>query len=143
MKGGVSSSFFDSRRVDGHILGLEEMEWSAEMLSRDRGREGESRLPGRRRAEIAVAGWLLALHKHLGLHAVVVHTRAAPWAGPGPPPRDMTVFPHLHLFKSIISRVMRMCMPWYSITFLRIIPKPHSASERILRCSAFSSAENE
>ena len=70
--------FFDSRRVDGHILGLDEMERCAEMLSRmtvsERERTG---CLGRRRAEIAVAGAVLLalLTKHLGLHAVVVSIR--------------------------------------------------------------------
>jgi len=70
--------FFDSRRVDGHILGLEEMERSAAALSRmtvsERERVG---CLGRRRAEIAVAGAVLLalLTKHLGLHAVVVSIR--------------------------------------------------------------------
>ena len=70
--------FFDSRRVDGHILGLEEMERSAEMLSRMTVGEREKiGCLGRRRAEIAVAGALLLalLTKHLGLHAVVVSIR--------------------------------------------------------------------
>ena len=64
--------------MDGHILGLEEMERSAEMLSRmtvsERERIG---CLGRRRAEIAVAGALLLvlLTKHLGLHALVVSIR--------------------------------------------------------------------
>jgi exopolyphosphatase/guanosine-5'-triphosphate,3'-diphosphate pyrophosphatase len=70
--------FFDSRRVDGHILGLEEMERTAGMLSRmtvsERERIG---CLGRRRAEIAVAGAVLLalLTKHLGLRAVVVSIR--------------------------------------------------------------------
>lgn len=70
--------FFDSRRVDGHILGLDEMERSAEALSHmtvsERERIG---CLGRRRAEIAVAGAvvLALLTKHLGLHAVVVSIR--------------------------------------------------------------------
>lgn len=70
--------FFDSRRVDGHILGLEEMERSAEMLSRMTVGEREKiGCLGRRRAEIAVAGAVLLalLTKHLGLHAVVVSIR--------------------------------------------------------------------
>ena len=70
--------FFDWRRVDGHILGLEEMERSAEMLSRMTvsEREGIGCL-GRRRAEIAVAGAVLLalLTKHLNLHALVVSIR--------------------------------------------------------------------
>ena len=70
--------FFDSRRVDGHILGLDEMERSAEMLSGmtvdERERIG---CLGRRRADIAVAGavLLVLLTKHLDLHSVVVSIR--------------------------------------------------------------------
>lgn len=70
--------FFDSRRVDGHILGLEEMEGAVEMLSRMTASERERMgCLGRRRAEIAVAGGVLLwlLMRHLGLHAVVVSIR--------------------------------------------------------------------
>jgi exopolyphosphatase/guanosine-5'-triphosphate,3'-diphosphate pyrophosphatase len=70
--------FYDSRRVDGHILGADEMERSTAALSRmTKGERERIGCVGRRRAEIAVAGAVLLtlLTKHLGLHAIVISIR--------------------------------------------------------------------